>query len=216
MKSMLVIGMGSFGRHLASKLASLRNEVMIVDKDEKLIEELAPNFTDAQICDCTNENALRSLGVTNFDICFVTIGENFQSSLEITSLLHEMGAKYIISKASSKIQQKFLLRNGANEAIYPEHQVAHRLAMRCSAKNIFDYVELTPEFGIFEIPIKPQWIGHDILSLNIRSKFNVNILAIKNAGNVQPLPSPEYRFKPDDHIVLLGKPNDVYKLSERI
>lgn len=216
MKSILVIGMGTFGTRLATKMMELKNEVMIIDKDEELIEELAGRFTDAQIGDCTKESVLLSLGVNNFDICFVTIGENFQSSLEITSLLKDLGAKYVVSKAKKDIQVKFLLRNGADEVIYPEKEVAERLAIRHSANNVFDYVQLSPDYAIYEIPILANWISRSISSLDIRTKYHVNILAVKNEGQVHPLPYSNYIFKEKDHIIVVGKHSDIKTLTSKM
>lgn len=216
MKSMLVIGMGRMGRHLAEKLSELKNDVMIVDKNEGIIEELAPGFTDAQIGDCTNEKVLRALGVGNFDICFVTIGNDFQSSLEITSLLKELGAKYVISKARRDIQAKFLLRNGADEVVYPERQIAEGLAIRCSANNIFNAIELTHDYSIFEIPVLNEWIDQSIAEIDVRNKHQINILAVKQGDSINPMPSPDYIFMPNDHAIVLGRPSNVYKLSSRI
>lgn len=216
MKSILVIGMGSVGRHLAKKLAGLKNEVMIVDKNEEIIEELAPEFADAQIGDCTNPLVLKSLGINNFDICFVTIGENFQSSLEITSLLKEMGAKTVVSKASSDIQSKFLLRNGADDVFYPEKEIAEKLAIRYNQENIFNFIELSPDFSIFEIPIKPDWAGKTIVEVDVRKKYHINILAIKENELFTPVPGGQYIFKPTDHIIVLGKPEQVFKLSAKM
>lgn len=168
MKNILIIGIGRLGRHLAEKLTELNNSVMIVDKDENIINELAPRFTGAMIGDCTKEGVLRSLGVNNFDICFVTISDNFQSSLEITSLLKELGAKYVVSKANRDLQAKFLLRNGADEVVYPERDIAEKLAIRHNAKNIFDFVEVTDDFAIFEIPILKKWTGKSISEIDVR------------------------------------------------
>lgn len=213
MKSILIIGMGQFGRHLAFKMLDMKNDVMIVDEDESIIEELAPIMTDAHIGDCTNVAVLQSLGVSNFDICFVTIGDNFQSSLEITSLLKELGAKHVISKANRDIQAKFLLRNGADEVVYPDRDVAERLAVRSSAKNVFDFIELTPEYSIFEIPIMSSWIDYSIEHINVRKKYHISILAIKKGENVMPMPKADYVFLKDDHIIVIGKPSDVIKLA---
>ncbi len=215
MKSVLVIGMGRFGRTLAIKMQQLKNAVMIVDQNEAIIDELAPQFTDAYIGDCTNEAVLRSLGVNNFDVCFVAIGENFQSSLEITSLLKELGAKYVVSKASREIQAKFLRQSGADEVVYPERDMAEKLAIRHNAKNIFDYIELTPEVAIYEIPIMSNWSGKSIASLNIRRKYNINILAVKNGASIKSLPGGEYIFEKSDHVIIVGKFVDVSRLTER-
>ena len=213
MKSILVIGMGRFGKHLARKMTELNNEVMIVDIDESIIEELAQDFTDAHIGDCTNESVLKSLGVRNFDICFVAIGSNFQSSLEITSLLKELGAKYVVSKASRDIQAKFLLKNGADEVVYLEREMAEKLAIRFSARSVFEFIELTHEYAIFEIPSSDSWLGKSIASIDIRRKHHITILAIKNGDILNPLPNSDYVFRHGDHVVVIGKPEDVLKLN---
>lgn len=159
MKSILIIGMGRFGQHLCKNLNKLGNEVMIIDLLEEKLSDLLPFVTAAKIGDCTNEEVLKSLGISNFDICFVCIGSNFQSSLEITSLVKELGAKYVISKANRDIHAKFLLRNGADEVIYPNRDIAEKLAVRCSANHVFDYVELTEGYSIVEIPPLSSWLG---------------------------------------------------------
>ncbi len=158
MKTILMIGMGKFGHHLCQNLARLGNEIMIVDDREEVLEDLLPVVTSAKIGDCTNEEVLKSLGVRNFDLCFVCIGTNFQSSLEITSLLKEMGAKYVISKANRDIHAKFLLRNGADEVIYPDRDIAEKLAVKVSANHVFDYIELTEDYSIYEIPLIREWV----------------------------------------------------------
>ena len=142
MKSILVIGMGRFGTYLALKLTELGNQVMIADKNEDTVNRLAHNFTDAVIGDCSREEVLAEIGINNFDICFVTMGESFQSSLEVTSLLKDMGAKHVVAMSGSEIQSKFLLRNGADEVVYPEKDLAFKTAVRYNADNIFDFIQL--------------------------------------------------------------------------
>ncbi len=213
MKSILIIGMGKFGKHLALKMQELKNEVMIVDKDAAVIEELAVNFTDAQIGDCTNENILKSLGINNFDICFVTMGGNFQSSLEVTSLLSDLGARYVVSEANRDIHAKFLLRNGADEVIYPEKDMAIKAAYKYSANNVFDFVEISPDYAIFEMPVPPVWVSRSIGTLNIRGKYHINILAIKDGKEIMPIPGADYVFRASDHMVVLGRKNEVMKIS---
>lgn len=161
-------------------------------------------------------DTLRSLGVKNFDICFVCIGEGFQNSLEITSLLHEMGAKRVISKANTEIHAKFLLRNGADEVTYPERDSAQKLATRCSVDNIFDFIELTKDTAIYEIPILESWEGKSIVKIDARRKYRINILAVKNGTSIQALPGAEYVFNPDDHIIILGQNADVEKLLKKM
>jgi len=212
MKSILVIGLGRFGRHLAKKMMDLGNDVMVVDKDAALIERYSMTFTDSQIADCTNTGVLRSLGVSHFDICFVCIGGDFQSSLVITALLKELKAKYVVAKAKQDIQADLLSRIGADEVIYPEREMAETLAVRYSAENLFDYIELTEEYGIYEIRVPTSWIGRSIKELDVRRKYRVNIIGIKCEGELKLLPGADYCFKEIDHIMLIGKAEDIEKI----
>lgn len=209
MKSVLIIGMGRFGHHLAMNMVQLGNEVMIVDKDEHRLEDLTKVISNIKIGDCTNEDVLRSFGVANFDICFVCIGTNFQSSLEITSLLQELGAQYVISPATRDIHAKFLLKNGANEVIYPNRDSAEKLAMRVSNEHLYDYIELDNEYSIYEMPALRQWIGKTIKQTNIRAAFNVYIIGIKKNNKAEFLPSIDYVFNKEDHLLIIGKKRDV-------
>lgn len=216
MKSVLVIGLGRFGRHLANKMKELGNDVMVIDKDAHIIEQFADNFTDAQIGDCTNKNVIKALGVDSFDICFVTMGEDFQSSLVITSILKSMGAKCVVAKANQDIQAELLLKIGANEVVYPEREMAEKIAVRYNAKNIFDFIQLTSEYSIFEIPVLKEWVGQTIQQLNVRRKYMINIIAVKNGNDLEPLPDAGYVFTPDDHIVVIGKSSGVFKLTAKM
>jgi len=213
MKSVLIIGMGRFGRHLAKKMMELGNDVMVVDKNAELIDQIASNYTDSNIGDCTNERVLHELGINNFDICFVAIGDDFQSSLVVTSLLKKLGAKHIVAKAKQDIQAELLKQIGADEVVYPERDIAEKLAVRYNASNIFDYIQLTSEYSIYEIPVMQDWIGESITNMNIRRKFMVNIIAVKNGNQLRPIPGPDYVFVPGDHIVIVGKSADVFKIS---
>ena len=216
MKSILVIGLGRFGRHLCRKFMSLGNEVMIVDRNEAAVAELANEVTGAQIADCTDEAVLRQLGVHNFDICFVCIGSDFASSLLITSMLRDLGAQRIISKASQDIHARLLLRNGADEVAYPERDSAERMATRLSAQNVFDYIELTDEYSIYEIPPLPHWPGHTVRELDVRNKYRINILAIKRDDELRPMPGADYLFTGDEHVLALMSKEDARKLLRKI
>ena len=207
--------MGMLGRCLASKMQELGNDVMVIDRDEDKIQELSTEFGDAIAGDCTNPAVLKSIGVNNFDYCFVAIGEDFYASLEITSILKELGATCIISKAKQQRQADFLKKIGADEVFFPEKEIAEKLAVRYNATNIFDYIELTSECSIFEIPIIPEWIGKTIIDIQVRQKYNVNIIAIKNEQFTDPMPGGNYVFKEDDHIVVIGKSSDVFRLSAK-
>ena len=216
MKSVLIIGIGRFGRHLARKFVELGNEVMIVDIEEEKMSEIVSIVTTAQIGDCTNVDVLKSLGVRNFDICFVCIGDNFQASLEITSLLKELGAKHVVSKANREIHAKFLLRNGADDVVYPEKDIAEKAAIRYSADHVFDYIELTPEYSIAEIPPVSAWIGKTIAEISVRGKYQRSILATKENGEILPLPKADHVFREEEHLIVAARKNDLVKLIKKI
>lgn len=213
MKSVLIIGMGTLGIHLAKQMIEHKNEVIIIDKDEDLIEELSAEFSDAIIGDCTNEGVLRSLGVNNFDYCFVTVGEDFYATLEITSILKELGAKCVVVKAKRNRQADFLKKIGADEVFYPEEEIAESLAVRYSASNVFDYIQLTEKYSVYEIPIMKKWIGKSLEEIDIRKVYGINIIAIKNDDGLNPSPGGKYVFKENDHIVVIGKEEEVFKIS---
>lgn len=215
-KSVLIIGMGRFGRHLAMRMLELGNDVMIVDKDANLIDMMSPHCPDASICDCTNENVLKSLGVDEFDICFVTIGEDFQSSLVITSHLKALGAKCVVAKAGQDIQADLLRKIGADEVIYPEKEIAEKVAVRYNSNNIFDFIPLTSDFSIYEVPVLKDWIGKTIVEVNVRQQYNVSIIGIKNSTSLNTMPNANYVFNRDDHIIIVGKATDVFKLTSKI
>ena len=182
MKTVLLIGLGRFGRHLAMQLNELGHQVMAVDRDEERVNECMSFVTNAQIGDSTRVDFLRSLGVSNYDVCYVTISGNFQNSLETTSLLKELGAKYVVSRAERDVQAKFLLRNGANNVVYPEKQMAKWAAIRYTANHIFDYIEFDEQHAIFEVKVPKDWIGKSVGELDVRRKFGINILGIKRGG----------------------------------
>lgn len=215
MKSVLIIGLGRFGQHLCRKMAELENEIMVIDVKEENVEAMMPLVTNAQIGDCTNVEVLKSIGVSNFDLCFVCIGTNFQSSLEITSLLKENGAKYVVSKATRDIQAKFLLHNGADEVIYPDRDIAEKVAVRFSASHVFDYIELNEEYSIFEIPVAEEWAGKSIREVNFRAKYKVSILGLKKGENTTLLPMADHEFDRNEHLMVIGKIEDVERLLKK-
>lgn len=205
MKNILLIGLGRFGRHLAVELNELGHEVMAVDDDEDRVNEILPYVTNAQIGDSTNVNFLKSLGIGNFDICFVTISANFENSLETTSLLKELGAKIVISRAERDIQKKFLLRNGADQVVYPERQVAKWASIRYTADHILDYMEIDASHAIFEAEVPEEWLGKTIGELDVRRKYNINIIAVKDKGGVNIALSTDTLLKQDATILVIGE-----------
>ena len=211
MKSVLLIGLGRFGRHMAQKLNELNHEVMAIDKTEDRVDAVLPFVTNAQIGDSTNEEFLKSLGVNNYDFCIVAIGNDFQSSLETTSLLKELGAKVVISRASRDTHAKFLLRNGADQIIYPEKQVASWAAIRYSADHILDFIEIDERFAIFEVTTPEEWIGKTIGQIDIRKKFGINIMAIKQDGKLCLTIHPDTVLNEGETMLVLGEYKDIQK-----
>lgn len=212
MKSILIIGLGRFGRHMAKKFEEQGNDVMAVDIVEERVDAVLPYVTNAQIGDATNPAFMESLGIDNYDLCVVTIGDNFQSSLETTALLKDLGACYVLSRASRDVHAKFLLRNGADQVVYTEKETAERLAVQFGSDSIFNYIELNSEYSIYEISTPPSWIGKSILQKNVRSKYNVSILATKRGEEIFPLPHPDHIFSETESLMVLGKNKDVERL----
>ncbi len=204
MKSILLIGMGKFGQTLGQKLLNMGDEVMIADKNEDVINALASKYTDAIIMNCMNEDNLKTLDIPSFDSCVVAIGDDFQSSLEITSLLKDLGAKHVVSRATTQIQRKFLLKNGADEVIYPDGDLADKLAIKLNSSKVFDYIELNATYSIFEIAVPSKWTGKKIIDLNPRKKYGINILTIKKDNDIVAFPDANYIFESGDHMLVFG------------
>lgn len=211
MKSMLLVGIGRFGKHIAMHLNELGHQVMAVDYVEEKVSAVLPYVTNAQIGDSTDRDFLESLGIRNFDVCIVAIGNDFQSSLETTSLLKELGAKLVVSRASMDVQAKFLLRNGADEVVYPEKQLAKWTAIRYSSNHILGYVELDEEHGIFEIPVPGNWVGHSIGQIDIRKKYSINIMGVRKEKKLELSVSPETVMEAEDTLLVLGRNKDIQK-----
>lgn len=215
MKSVLLIGLGRFGRHIAKKLYSLGHEVMAVDSNEERVDSILPFVTNAQIGDSTSQEFLSSLGVRNFDACIVAIGDNFQNSLETTDLLKELGARKVIARASRGVQEKFLLRNGADEVVYPEKQLASWTAIRCTSEHILDYIELDEDYSIFELSIPEPWQDKSILQLDLRKRYGINVLGVRAEGQLHMNITPETVLDADRSVLILGQQKLVQKLLNR-
>ena len=211
MKSVLIIGLGRFGRHIAMKLNSLNHQVMAVDSSEDRCNAVLPYVTNAQIGDATNGEFLSSLGVRNFDACIVAIGNDFQSSLETASLLKELGAKKVIARASTGVQEKFLLRNGADEVVYPEKQLAAWTAIRCTSEHILDYIELDGDWSLFELDIPPAWQGKTVVQLDIRKKYGINVLGVREKGRLNMNVTADTVLDQGKSILVLGQQKAVQK-----
>lgn len=215
MISVLLIGMGKFGRTLGEKLMSMGDEVMIVDKNEDVINPIAAKYTNALIANCMNEENLASMDIPNFDICVVAIGDDFQSSLEITSLLKDLGAKKIVSKATTDIQRKFLMRAGADEVIYPDRDVAEKLAVKINSSNIINFIDIDDKYSIFEISVPEQWVGKTLIEINPRKKFGMNILTVKKGAQVIASLDADFMFEAEDQLVVFGNTETILSFTNK-
>ena len=214
MKSVLLIGMGSFGQTLGEKLINMGDEVMIVDRNEDVINRLAPKYTSALIANCMNVDSLKALDIPSYDACVVAIGDDFQSSLEITSNLKDLGAKYVVSKASTEIQRKFLFRMGADEVIYLVSDMAEKLAIRLNSRKVFDYIELDSEYAIFEIAVPVKWEGKKLVDINPRGKHGINVLTVKKERKIMPVDAT-YVFGSGDHMVVFGNTEKILAFTNK-
>ena len=212
-KTVLLIGMGKFGRTLGEKLMGMGDEVMIVDKNEDVVNLLAPKYTNALIANCMNIDNLQPMDIPSFDVCVVAIGDDFQSSLEITANLKDLGAKYIVSKATTEIQRKFLFRVGADEVIYPDRDIAERLAVKINTSNVINFVDFDADYAIFEIPVPDKWIKKSIIDINPRGKFGMNILIVKKDKQDISMPNGTYVFEEGDLIVVFGETDTILNFT---
>lgn len=211
MKSILLIGADGFGQMLARQFREEGHQVMAVDKNEERINLILPYVTDAQIGDSTNEAFLRSLGINNYDVCIVTIAKDFQSSLETASLLKELGGNLVVARADRRVQAKFLLRNGADEVISPEMQIAEWAAIRYASDHILDYIRLDEDHAIFEVQIPKEWSGKSIGQIDIRKKYGFMILAIKEDGRMNLSVTPEIVLDSRKTMLVLGRQKAIRK-----
>ena len=205
MKSILLIGLGRFGRHIAMQLNEMGHHVMAVDKNEERVNRVLPFVTNAQIGDSTDMQFLRTLGVDNYDLCIVAIGGDFQGSLETTSLLKDLSARFVISRAERDVQAKFLLRNGADEVVYPEKQMAKWTAIRFSSNHILDYIELDDTHAILEVSVPKAWVGKSVGQIDIRKKYNITIMALKKNGQMILSVNPDTVMTENETMLVLGE-----------
>ncbi len=211
MKTVLLIGLGRFGTNVAEKLYELKHEVMALDTDETRINEILPIVTRAQIGSGTDVELLRSLGVEDYDVCIVTI-KDFADSLQTVSLLKELGAKAVVARATDDVHEKFLLRNGADETVYPEKQLATWTAVCFTSNHVFDYIRLDDEHSIFEVTIPEDWEGKTIEQLAVRRKHGLNIMAIKEPQGLNMAITPDMVLTADKHLLVLGTIKNIKKI----
>ncbi len=212
MKSVLVIGLGRFGRHLARRMQEAGHSVLAVDISEERADAAVNMLQNIEIMDCRQEDVIRSLGVNNFDLCAVTIGDDFQTALEIVVLLKDLGARYIIARATRDVHRKLLLRNGADFVVYAEKDMAERLAVKFGMDDIFDYIKLSDDMGVYEIRTPQGWIGKTVAEIDVRNIHQVNILGSKNDSGFTPMVAPDYEFNAGDSLYVLGDKKHIRKL----
>ncbi len=215
MRSFVVLGMGRFGQSVAKTLYELGYEVLAIDRDEEVIQNMTEYVTHAVIADVTDENILKSLGVRNFDVAVVTIGGDLQASILVTLMLKEMGVKYILTKARSEIHARVLQKVGADRVIFPEQDMGVRVAHNLVSTNILDYIELSPDYSIIEIAVPEPWVGQTLVELNVRVRYGINIMAIKNGNDINISPKADDKIKYDDVLVIIGANADINKLDKK-
>lgn len=217
MKSILIIGLGDFGHHLCRQLVKLKNQVFVVDKSEQALDDVKDIASTRLVADCSSKAVLENIGVSNFDICFVCIDSDFKSNLIIVSLLKELNAKYVISQTNDDILDKFLLKSGADEIIYPNKDSAIRAAVKYSSEHIFDYIEIKSEYSIYEISPVKSWINKSIIESNIREKYDTYIIGIIDEfGKTLMMPAPKTIIKATDHLMVLAHDKTIEKLLKKM
>ena len=211
-KSVLMLGMGFFGQHMAEKLIQMGHDVLAIEQDATRANQVAEIIPNIQIGDATDKQLIAGLGVRNFDLCVVTIGQSFQHSLMATTLLKDSGAKFVVSRAIDSVHEQFLLRNGADAVVYPERLAGERAAIRYSMDTIFDYIQLSDDYSIVEAPVPEGWKGKSIQDLGIRRKQQINVLAVKWGKQVTPVTDPSYQFSGDETVIMMGSEKNLKKV----
>ena len=215
-KQFVIIGLGRFGSSVAKTLYALGHDVLAIDSNEDLVQEISDSVTHAVQMDATDENALRTLGLRNFDVAVVTIGANIQASVMATLLVKDMGIKHIIAKGNSDLHAKVLYKIGADRVILPEKDMGVRVAHNLVSSSILDYIELSPDYSIIEIESPKEWYGKSMKELSLRSKYGINVMAIKRNNEVNISPDADDVINKDDIVVAIGSAEDLTKLEGKI
>ena len=215
-KQFVVFGLGRFGTSLATTLAEAGYEVMAVDQSEEKVQDISTIVTQAVQADVTDMDTLKELGIRNFDVAVVAIGKDIQSSIMATLLLKELGLPYVVAKASTEEHKRVLAKLGADRIILPEHDMGKRLANNLMAGNIIDYIQLSRDYSIMEMPVLEKWHNHSISDLDIRAKYEINIIAVESSdGEISVTPGPNYVLKEGDLLVVVGKNKSIQELEAK-
>lgn len=214
MKQFVVIGCGRFGTSVAKTLYKMGNDVLAIDENEEIVQSISEEVTHAVQADATDENALRSLGIRNFDVAVITIGSDIQSSIMATLIAKELGVRYVVSKAQDELHAKVLYKIGADRVVFPERDMGIRVAHNLVASNILDYIELAPDYSIMEISAIEEWEGKTLIDLNIRSEYGINVMAIKHGNHINVSPKAKDKIEKGDILVVIGHNGDLKKLEQ--
>ncbi|MDD3704682.1 MAG: TrkA family potassium uptake protein [Clostridiaceae bacterium] len=217
MKQFVVIGIGRFGEAVAETLSNLGHEVLVIDTDEDAIQKISDKVTHAVTADATDESVLKSLGVRNFDVAVVAIGSDIQSSIMTTLMLKELGIRYVVAKAQSELHARVLMKIGADKIVSPEKDMGMRVAHNLISSNILDYIELSEEHSIIEYAVPESWIGKDLRDINMRLRYGVTVVAIRNINyeKVNISPKADNEIKEGDIMIVIGNNNDLKKLERK-
>ena len=208
-KQYLVIGCGRFGSSVAKKMCQLGNEVMVIDKDEDSINNIAELVTHTAIVDVTEERDLKSIGLGNFDVVRVAISSDIRASIMATVMAKEMGVPKVVCKAKDELQAKVLYKIGADKVVFPERDMGIRLAYNLASENILDQINLDPEYSIMEIVTPQNWVGKTIIELNLRAKYDITVLAVKTQSGLKVMPSPNYKMQEKNILIIIGNTDKI-------
>ena len=212
-KQFVVIGCGRFGQSVAIKLAELGAEVMVVDDNEEIIQSIADKVTYAVQADATDENAIKALGIRNFDVAIVTIGSDIQSSILVTLMVKELGVKQIVAKAQNPSHAKVLYKIGANRVVFPEKEMGIKIAKSLMSSNVLDLIDLAPDYSILEIKMKSEWIGKSLVDINMRRMYSISVIAVKKGDEIDINVEPDRILLKDDVLVVVGSNKDLERLE---
>lgn len=213
-KQFAVIGIGRFGASVATTLYEMGNDVLVIDNNEDKVEDIVDKVTHAVTADSTSEAALKSLGITNFDVVIVSIGQDTQASILTTLLLKELGVNYIVAKARTILHGKVLQKIGADRIVFPERDMGIRVAHNLVAANVLDFIELSPEYSIVEIIVPQSMVGRSLRELDLRARFGLNVLAIRSADKkINVSPAATDRLLHGDVMVVVGQNDKIQALG---
>lgn len=212
-KQYIVIGCGRFGSSVAKKMCQLGNEVMVIDKDEDSIDNIAEQVTHTAIVDVTEERDLKSIGLGNFDVVIVAISSDIRASIMATIMAKEMGVPKVVCKAKDELQAKVLYKIGADRVVFPERDMGVRVAHNLVSDNILDHIELDPEYSIVEIVTPTSWVGKTLVDLELRARYEITVLAIKNGKSINVTPAPDEELKAGSILVVIGQSSNISSIT---